>query len=878
MYCRTQYLCVMIALTCLLVGPSFLLAATLEVEPGGKTGFTTIQEAVDAAVDGDIIVISPGTYAGRGNRDIDLRRKAITIRSTAPEEVSVVEGTILDCEGRVGEPHRGFNVFDFTGEISGLTITNGLASEGGAVRCENSTLALTHCRMVNNGTLPGEVKAGPDGGSGGGLYCLASAVEMVDCLIAGNSTGAGLDSWGTPGGSGGDGAGVCSVDSTVHISQSTIAGNETGAGGSGPEGGPGGKGAGVYAMRITIAESIIEGNTTGTGGDSTDLGRGTGGAGGDGAGVLCRDAIEILDSLVAGNRCGAGGAGATPGADGSGAGLWCAFGLVDRCTIVGNAVTQQAPAPLGGTKASSGLGAGVFCSADTAVTNSVLWGNTPDPLAGYQCDNVLYCNIEGDICPTGLGNIAADPRFVRPGNWVDASAPQVIVEPGDRGAVWAPGDYCLSETSPCIDAGDPDYALDSNVTDVDGQLRVSGRALDMGAYEFQAVQEVQGLTPVYRFRSHTSGKYFYTRDEVEKDRLINEFSHVWTFEGIAYYAYVYAAGPSLAPIHRFWSDSLESHFYTIDPTEKDWLIANYSAVWTYEEPAFYAYPAGSQPPTAKPVYRFWSDSLGHFYTIDEAEKQQYMDMLTGMWIYEGIVWYAFDEPGTGQTPPPSEEETVYEFTGGGDAASYGLELKAYLDGDEARIDRPNVEFAPAGGQMQMVVDSAAMTAQLTEFHVDSEFLHYAGTVSQIGGTIQLPFDMYLYGSFDALAPRGPYDIDPKTLSFPTVPEGGSAAQGETYTVVGSVAVEGEKFDVNLVMNPTEFETDGAAAFVSLDDAGRLDVNMAGAFQWRRSQQEDLLLEAAIRGHVLQFYVTAAQVRATGLWNGKRPQKEEKSVK
>ena len=45
--------------------------------------------------------------------------------------------------------------------------------------------------------------------------------------------------------------------------------------------------------------------------------------------------------------------------------------------------------------------------------------------------------------------------------------------------------------------------------------------------------------------------------------------------------------------------------------------------------------------------------------------------------------------------------------------------------------------------------------------------------------------------------------------------------------------------------------------------------MNGPFQWNRSRQEDLLLEADVRGHVLQLYVTDAQIRSTGLWLGKR---------
>jgi hypothetical protein len=45
-------------------------------------------------------------------------------------------------------------------------------------------------------------------------------------------------------------------------------------------------------------------------------------------------------------------------------------------------------------------------------------------------------------------------------------------------------DYHLLAGSPCIDAGDPDYAAEPNETDLDGKRRVNADRIDMGAYEF----------------------------------------------------------------------------------------------------------------------------------------------------------------------------------------------------------------------------------------------------------------------------------------------------------------------------------------------------------------------------------------------------------
>jgi len=42
----------------------------------------------------------------------------------------------------------------------------------------------------------------------------------------------------------------------------------------------------------------------------------------------------------------------------------------------------------------------------------------------------------------------------------------------------------LLPSSPCIDAGDPNYVAEPNETDLDGKPRVIGGRIDMGAYEY----------------------------------------------------------------------------------------------------------------------------------------------------------------------------------------------------------------------------------------------------------------------------------------------------------------------------------------------------------------------------------------------------------
>ena len=92
------------------------------------SGFSTIQAAIDAAFDGDTVIVADGTYTGVGNKDLDFKGKAITVRSE-----NGPGSTIIDCEGE----GRGFNFENRETEssvLSGFTITNGAA---GGIRIDN---------------------------------------------------------------------------------------------------------------------------------------------------------------------------------------------------------------------------------------------------------------------------------------------------------------------------------------------------------------------------------------------------------------------------------------------------------------------------------------------------------------------------------------------------------------------------------------------------------------------------------------------------------------------------------------------------------------------------------------------------------------------
>lgn len=98
-----------------------------------------------------------------------------------------------------------------------------------------------------------------------------------------------------------------------------------------------------------------------------------------------------------------------------------------------------------------------------------------------------------------------------------------------------------------------------------------------------------GLSPVFRFYNRRTGTHFYTISASERDLVMTY--PTYSYEGIAWYARsVSSPAAGTIAIYRFYLPSQGTHFYTASASERDSVIANLSHIYTYEGVAYRAWP------------------------------------------------------------------------------------------------------------------------------------------------------------------------------------------------------------------------------------------------------------------------------------------------
>jgi len=416
--------------------------------------YPTIQEAIDASWNGDIIIVRPGTYV----ENINFIGKAITVQSEQGAAATTIDGnqsgsvaTFISGEG-LDSVLEGFMLTNGTGSINSY---GGLS--GGGVYCSGSSPTISNNTISNNSPYG-------DFGLGGGISCESSSSPLIsDNTITGNTCST---AWYDSAGGGIN----CQVDSSPIISYNIISENSADWGG----------GISCNGSSPTITNNTISRNSAGSGGGiecwvfSAPLISNNTISGNDGGGIECYNGSPVITyNIISNNTRWISGGGIectcdsspiisnniishnTTGLEGGGIACYSDTPL----SIVNNVISKNS------AYFSNSCGGGIYCeNSSPTITNTILWENSAASgpeiyVSGIGGPYVTYCDVKGGW--PGTGNIDADPFFA------DASV----------------GDYHITWNSPCLDAGDNSVVTES--FDLEGDPRIAlGNIVDIGADEY----------------------------------------------------------------------------------------------------------------------------------------------------------------------------------------------------------------------------------------------------------------------------------------------------------------------------------------------------------------------------------------------------------
>lgn len=166
---------------------------------------------------------------------------------------------------------------------------------------------------------------------------------------------------------------------------------------------------------------------------------------------------------------------------------------------------------------------------------------------------------------------------------------------------------------------------------------------DGAVYRFLGDGDGPPVWGVHRFWSSREGRHYYTLDKHQIEVVGLYQADLWYDEGPVFYVYSQEQHPAeTRPVYMFCLHGRGNPLYTMDEAEKETLVREYASVWSYEGVAWYAYPEGRRPVEARPVYRLWCDRLQvHLYTVSESEMDRLVRDRPETWTFEGIAWYAY---------------------------------------------------------------------------------------------------------------------------------------------------------------------------------------------------------------------------------------------
>jgi len=482
---------------------TFILCAT-QVRAGTlyvPSEYLHIQSAINDANDGDVVIVSPGTY----QENINLLGKAITVQSVDPNDANIVEATIIDGNAPADSNFGSVVTFN-SGEdndsvLSGFTVRGGTGSwllvsweyqglrwnrcGGGAV-----------CYNMSAPTISKNIFIGNIAGQGGGIYIYGDPVNPNDPR-----------------------------DPAVHISPLITANsfiNNSAIIGHGfippdnnyPNGdhGDGGVIVAFQGCDALIIGNIIKSNHADYYGGGLHLRQWSNGL--------------IEDNQIVGND------------SKLGAGIHITY--TSSPTVRGNVICDNVASSLGGggiyvyylseplierntiteNTSSNGAGIGVYWESSPTIRNNLIYKNIAgagmrivdsDPVIAH---NTITYNAKGGIDSESNSNPAIEHNIITSngegwgiwvhsddiplvirynnmwGNGLGTCGPAIPDQTGINGniCVWPQfvnpdsNDYHLNYDSRCINAGDPNFSV-GDLTDYDGEARKLGQFIDIGADE-----------------------------------------------------------------------------------------------------------------------------------------------------------------------------------------------------------------------------------------------------------------------------------------------------------------------------------------------------------------------------------------------------------
>ena len=412
--------------------------------------FATIQEAIDASVEGDTIVVPDGLYVGDGNYELNFGKKGLTLISC-----NGPQSTIIDAQG-AGRIAEFSGDDDTTTTVVGITLRGGSEENGALLRIRDQAhLRLIDC-VLDSSSATGEAGAVfiEDSGTAFLSGCIIQAVSSglnggaISVITGGNAV---LEQCSIESAMAGQNGGGLSVNGgTATLLDASIEGCSAQSEGGGIWVSTGQSDLQISGGAVTGCSAASHGGGLYIGDRSTldSVAVHLNFSGSDGGGLYAADEVDLTGCDFRGNT-----------ADDDGGGL----SIDGRATLIkvnvtgnramdnGGGVHIKNQADVVGTTISGNTslneGGGIWTREDVLIQKSIVWGNCGSlggdifadgsSVATIQCSIVDLNQVSGDYS-WDIASVSTDPQFCAPESC--STAPSIA------------GAYDLNVNSPGISA------------------------------------------------------------------------------------------------------------------------------------------------------------------------------------------------------------------------------------------------------------------------------------------------------------------------------------------------------------------------------------------------------------------------------------------